>query len=100
MVRLTSREVYTVIIQNGTVSNQERQILNFLHFNNGNKTLKEISRGTMIEINAVSGRVNSLKHKTHKGITILKEFSKRKCNVSGKMVTPVGINQRGQGEMF
>ena len=100
MIRLTSRQVYTEIIQNGTVNNQERVILDFLHFQGANKTLKEISRGTDIEINAVSGRVNSLKKKLHKGVTVLKEFPKRKCAISGFSVTPVGINEIGQGELF
>jgi DNA-binding IclR family transcriptional regulator len=47
-------------------------------------TLKEISRLTGLEINAVSGRVNGLK-KSGK----LKEAQKRRCRVTGRFVTPV-----------
>ena len=59
----TSKEAYKEINQEGVVTNQKQVILDCVRENNRGfgMSLKEISRSTGIEINAVSGRVNTLK---------------------------------------
>ena len=51
-------------------------------------SLKEISRQTGFEINAVSGRVNELKKDD-----LVKECTKRRCRITGRLITPVTFNQ-------
>lgn len=86
MPRNTSTVVYRQIKQAGVTLKQEDQILACLGESmfTEDMTLKEISRLTGLEINAVSGRVNGLK-KSGK----VKEAQKRKCRVTNRFVTPV-----------
>lgn len=57
-------------------------------------SLRELSRATGLEINAVSGRVNELKR-----IGYLEECPARSCSVSGRTITPVRATC-GQKELF
>jgi len=74
---------YYEIVEDGTVGRQAQKILDLL-FKSNPLSLREIKDKTEIEINAVSGRVNDLKKR---GKVI--ECNKRKCSISGRMITPV-----------
>ena len=92
MIRSTSIESYYFLKDNGTINKQEFEVLKYLTAMGTPQTLKEISRATGIEINAVSGRVNSLKKKDYQGQKIVIECDKRKCTISTMNVTPVKAN--------
>ena len=89
MVRTTSKLAYKEINEDNTISNQSEFIYRIVkdtcddgHYEN--LSLKEIKSLTSIDINAVSGRVNELKKQGR-----LVEDSKRKCNITGRLITPV-----------
>jgi len=85
--RNTSRTSFNDLINSGNATTQVQQILKVLRDQPKIKdlTLKEISRLTGIEINAVSGRVNSMKKEG-----LVTEQCKRPCRISGRTVTPIG----------
>ena len=86
MPRMTSTLAYYDIKNSGKRDTQVGQILNCLKDQelSTDLTLKEISRLTGLEINAVSGRVNGMKRNG-----LVSEAPKRKCRVTGRWVTPV-----------
>ena len=89
MTRTTSRLAYKEIQEDGTVVSQGDYIYSLLNDiavkdQKFGLTLKEIARATGFEINAVSGRVNELKKKGK-----IKECPKRRCRITGRLVTPV-----------
>ena len=47
-------------------------------------SLREISKKTSIDINAVSGRVNDLKK-----VGLLTTIEKRNCKITGRLISPV-----------
>ena len=81
----TSREAFKELIENGGLGKQEKRICKALSEGVA-MTLKELSKETGIEINAVSGRVNGLKQKK-----VLVETQKRPCRITGRNVTPVKV---------
>ena len=92
MSRTTSRMAYKTINKDGTATSQRQIILDMINnISNVNKSfgfsLKEISRQTGFEINAVSGRVNELKKDD-----LVKECTKRRCRITGRLITPVTFN--------
>ena len=82
MIRDTSKLAYREIQEDGTSTNQKDTILRAVEMNGS--SLKEISEVTGIEINAVSGRVNDLKKEGR-----LEHTAKRKCSITGRLITPV-----------
>tara|TARA_R100001082_G_scaffold90263_1_gene56729 strand:- start:467 stop:727 length:261 start_codon:yes stop_codon:yes gene_type:complete len=80
----TSRLAYKNIQKNGTSAIQKEIIFNLIVDYPEGLTLKEISRKTNIEINAVSGRVNDLKKDF-----LLETTEKRRCKITGHLVSPV-----------
>jgi DNA-binding MarR family transcriptional regulator len=89
MIRTTSRKAYKEINKDGTTRSQKDMILFAISMipdsdKDFGLTLKEIVRQTSIEINAVSGRVNELKKEE-----LIEECNKRKCRITGRLVTPV-----------
>tara|TARA_R110002110_G_scaffold301455_1_gene515492 strand:+ start:614 stop:892 length:279 start_codon:yes stop_codon:yes gene_type:complete len=88
MMQETSKKAYREINQEGVVTNQKQVILDCVRENNRGfgMSLKEISRSTGIEINAVSGRVNTLKKEN-----MLAIHSKRKCSISMRTINAVKI---------
>lgn len=86
MPRSTSTLAYRYIKNSGKRDTQVGQILNCLEDQelSTDLTLKEISRLTGLEINAVSGRVNGMKKDG-----LVSEAPKRQCRVTGRWVTPV-----------
>ena len=87
--RNTSRTSFNDLINSGNARTQVEQILAVLKSEPKIKdlTLKEISRMTGLEINAVSGRVNQMKKQG-----LVTEQCKRTCRISGRTVTPIGRN--------
>ena len=88
-VRLTSKIAYREITENNTRTRQAEKIMNFIDtIITGNAStdvsLREIQKVSNLDINAISGRVNELK-KDGK----LVECEKRKCKVTGRLITPV-----------
>ena len=91
MTRTTSRIAYKEINEDGTRVSQSDYIYSIVasipdNDKNFGLTLKEIARQTRLEINSVAGRVNELKNNGS-----LKECAKRKCRVTGRLVTPVTL---------
>ena len=89
MSRTTSRKAYKEINENGTSRSQKATILVVISMipisdKDFGLSLKEIVRQTGYEINAVSGRVNDLKKDGS-----IEECIKRKCRITGRLVTPV-----------
>tara|TARA_R110000824_G_scaffold87475_2_gene215636 strand:- start:1939 stop:2247 length:309 start_codon:yes stop_codon:yes gene_type:complete len=89
MNRTTSRLAYKEINEDGTVVSQSAYIKEVVEsIPNQDKdfgiTLRELTRTTGFDINAVSGRVNELKKKGD-----IEECSKRRCRITGRLVTPV-----------
>ena len=90
MTRVTSRIAYKEINENGTLMSQKDIIftaINMIDDRDFGISLKEIARQTGFEINAVAGRVNELKKEE-----FIKECVKRKCRITGRLVTPVTIS--------
>ena len=85
-VRTTSRKVYREIKQAGTLGKQSQDILAALK-PGLDYSLQEISRLTGIPINAVSGRVNSMKRSDS-----LMECDKRPCRITGRTIIPVKLH--------
>ena len=92
MIQSTSAISFQWMTNSGILGSQQRQIMEFLTDNScdpktgkhWNFTLKEIARILDIEINAISGRVNELKQKS-----LVIEDPRRRCSITGRMVTPV-----------
>jgi len=82
-VRSTSKEAYAELKDEGILGRQEKEILDAME-EGWNYSLREIEKITEIQINAVSGRVNGLKKK---GFVV--ECEKRRCALTGRMITPV-----------
>ena len=80
----TSRLAYKQINQEGICTNQKEIIYNLCIDFPGGLSLREIVNKTNIDINAVSGRVNDLKE-----VGLLETIKKRKCTISGRLVSPV-----------
>ena len=89
MPRVTSRIAYRQINEDGTAMSQKQTILDEINsiperHRNFGITLRELTRSTGYDINAVSGRVNDLKKNGN-----VEECDKRKCRITGRLVTPV-----------
>jgi len=82
-VRTTSLKAFKELNETGNSDNQQSQILNCMEIGE-NYSLREIKSLVHIDINAVSGRVNTLKKKGK-----LKEALKRKCSITDRLITPV-----------
>ena len=92
MIRNTSRHAYRRINADGTLRSQKDIIFSAINMiptidKDFGITLKELARQTGFEINAVAGRVNELKKEE-----FIKECNKRKCRITGRLVTPVTIS--------
>ena len=85
----TSRIAYKQIIEEGTMNSQKEHIVMYVHdfAQNNGLSLREICKGTGLDINAVSGRVNELKKNGN-----IEECDKRRCRITGRLVTPVTVS--------
>ena len=87
-VRITSRESYDKIKEDGTKYTQEQKILACVVGSPDPMSLREIAHITGFDINAVSGRVNGLKKKR-----LLFEADKRPCSITKRRIVPVIDNR-------
>ena len=92
MARTTSRLAYKEINENGTLMSQKDEIFSVIAMIPADDkasgiSLKELARKTGYEINAVAGRVNELKKEDY-----IKECAKRKCRITGRLITPVTVS--------
>jgi len=89
MTRVTSRIAYRDINNNGALMSQKDTIfsaINMITDKDFGISLKELSRQTGLEINAVAGRVNELKKEE-----FIKECDKRRCRITNRLITPVTV---------
>lgn len=84
MLRTTSKLAYKSITKTGKAQTQEQHILASMK-RGSDYSLRELLNVTSnIEINAMSGRVNTLKRKG-----LLSEGPHRKCSISDRLIKPV-----------
>ena len=96
MIRKTSKNAYEYNKKSGISGSQKKELFDLVgRMINGRSgygvTLKELSRESGLEINAVSGRINDLKKEG-----MIAECSKRKCSITNRTVVPVTI---GDGDV-
>ena len=96
MIRKTSKNAYEYNKKSGISGSQKKELFDLVgRMINGRSgygvTLKELSRESGLEINAVSGRINDLKKEG-----MIAECSKRKCSITNRTVIPVTI---GDGDV-
>ena len=84
MVRTTSIIAYDQLKSEGKELTQTQRILKLINEENKPMSRKEISAVTGYEINAISGRVNTLLKEGK-----IKEVAKRKCKITKKTIKPV-----------
>ena len=83
-MRETSKIAYAQLKDIGGKQTQEERIVEILRDKGMSMSLREISALTGFEINAVSGRVNTLKKEGR-----VLEGTRRKCFVTNRLITPV-----------
>ena len=96
MNRKTSKYAYEHNRESGITGSQKKALHSLVDkMTNGRRgrgvTLKELSRESGREINAVSGRINDLKKEG-----MIAECDKRKCSITNRTVIPVTI---GNGDV-
>jgi Fic family protein len=85
VIQQTSLMAYREIEIIGTLGRQIRQVYDIFR-EQGNKTNMEVSKITLININAVTARTNELVK-----LELLEEKDKRICSVTGRKVIEWGI---------
>ena len=85
-VRSSSLDAFYELIETEEMSKQENIICNVFVSYNVPMSLREIQSRCQLDINAISGRVNGLKKRN-----ILKEYEKRRCSITGRLIIPVGF---------
>ena len=95
-IRKTSKAAYEHNRESGITGSQKKALHSLVDkMTNGRRgrgvTLKELSRESGLEINAVSGRINDLKKEG-----MIAECNKRKCTITNRTVIPVTI---GNGDV-
>lgn len=93
-IRTTSRDAYNDLRDGPVLGHQAQMIQAWVREQGHECSLQEISQGTGIAINAVSGRVNDCK-KT--GALIEREH--RPCRVTGRRIIPVDVPRRVQMDL-
>ena len=83
-MRTTSKIAYDQLKDSGGKQTQEERIVEILRDKGMSMSLREISALTGYEINAVSGRVNTLKKEGR-----VLEGTRRKCFITNRLITPV-----------
>ena len=83
-MRTTSKIAYAQLKDSGGKQTQEQRIVEILRDKGMSMSLREISALTGYEINAVSGRVNTLKKEGR-----VLEGTRRKCFITNRLITPV-----------
>ena len=83
-MRETSKIAYAQLKDIGGKQTQEERIVEILRDKGMSMSLREISALTGYEINAVSGRVNTLKKEGR-----VLEGTRRKCFLTNRLITPI-----------
>ena len=83
-MRTTSKIAYDQLKTGGGKQTQEERIVEILREKQMGMSRREISAMTGFEINAVSGRVNTLKKEGR-----VLEGTRRKCFITNRLITPV-----------
>ena len=83
-MRETSKIAYAQLKDIGGKQTQEERIVEILRDKGMSMSVREISALTGYEINAVSGRVNTLKKEGR-----VLEGTRRKCFITNRLITPV-----------
>ena len=83
-MRTTSLIAYDGLKSEGKELTQKQRILKLINEENKPMSRKEISAVTGYEINAISGRVNTLLKEGK-----IKEVSRRRCKITKKTIKPV-----------
>ena len=83
-MRETSKIAYAQLKDIAGKQTHEERIVEILRDKGMSKSLREISALTGYEINAVSGRVNTLKKEGR-----VLEGTRRKCFITNRLITPV-----------
>ena len=83
-MRTTSKISYAQLKDSGGKQTQEERIVEILREKGTSMSLREISAMTGFEINAVSGRVNTLKKEGR-----VLEGTRRKCFLTNRLITPI-----------
>ena len=83
-MRTTSKIAYDQLKDSGGKQTQEERIVEILRDKGMSMSLREISALTGYEINAVSGRVNTLKKEGR-----VLEGTRRKCFLTNRLITPI-----------
>ena len=83
-MRETSKIAYDQLKDSGGKQTQEQRIVEILRDKGMSMSLREISALTGYEINADSGRVNTLKKEGR-----VLEGTRRKCFITNRLITPV-----------
>ena len=83
-MRETSKIAYAQLKDSGGKQTQEERIVEILREKGSSMSLREISAMTGFEINAVSGRVNTLKKEGR-----VLEGTRRKCFLTNRLITPI-----------
>ena len=96
MIRKTSKSAFDHNKRSGISGSQKKELYDLVNNMTSGRsgwgvTLKELSRESGMEINAVSGRINDLKKEG-----LISECSKRKCSITNRTVVPVAI---GDGDV-
>ena len=96
MIRKTSKTANEINKGSGITGSQKKALYDLVdRMTRSNRshgiTLKEISRESGLEINAVSGRINDLKKEG-----MIAECQKRKCSITNRTVMPVTV---GSGDV-
>ena len=84
MIRETSLVAYNQLKIEGKELTQKDRILKLINEENKPMSRKEISVVTGYEINAISGRVNTLLREGK-----IKEVDRRRCKITKKTIKPV-----------
>ena len=83
-MRTTSKISFAQLKDSGGKQTQEERIVEILREKGSSMSLREISAMTGFEINAVSGRVNTLKKEGR-----VLEGTRRKCFLTNRLITPI-----------
>lgn len=85
-VRQTSVEAYRKMERSGKLTAQQEVVVAWMRGRIGDATRQEISKGTELPINAVSGRVHELVE-----LGVLRETRRRKCRVTQENVNALVV---------
>ena len=86
-IATTSKLAYDDIKTSGKDISQKQKILGALEAVGEPLSGRELMKLTGLEINAVSGRLNSLKK-----ANLVRACARRKCSITHTLITPVTIN--------